>query len=46
MLDTANRALVVYPELLQQEERSRDPQLRLAEACGLAEALDLEIVES
>ncbi|MET0545089.1 MAG: GTPase HflX [Caulobacterales bacterium] len=45
MLDPANRALVIYPEITGKNERMRDPELRLAEARGLAEALDLDVVE-
>jgi GTPase len=39
------RALVVHP-LRADSPLSRDPQLRLAEASGLAEALDLELAEA
>lgn len=46
MPDSANRALVVYPQIAGREDAARDPDLRLEEARGLAEALDLEIVEA
>lgn len=46
MPDSANRALVVYPQITGREDAARDPDLRLEEARGLAEALDLEIVEA
>ena len=39
------RALVLHP-LRSDESASRDPDLRLIEACGLAEALDLEVAEA
>jgi GTP-binding protein HflX len=39
-----DRALVLYPLIKKAE--TRDPDLRLAEACGLAEALDLIVVEA
>lgn len=46
MPDSANRALVIYPLITGREDAARDPELRLEEARGLAEALDLEIVEA
>jgi GTP-binding protein HflX len=39
------RALVLHP-VLSHDEGRRDPQARLAEACGLAAAIDLDIAES
>ncbi len=38
------RALVMHPALRSDEGR-RDPAARLEEACGLAEAIDLDVVE-
>jgi GTP-binding protein HflX len=38
------RALVLHP-VLRSEATRRDPEARLEEACGLAAAIDLEIVE-
>lgn len=37
------RALVIHPVI---EANGRDPNLRLEEACGLAEALDLQVARS
>lgn len=42
--EPVQRALVVHP-LRGDESISRDPDLRLIEACGLAEALDLEVID-
>ncbi|OYU74866.1 MAG: GTPase HflX, partial [Alphaproteobacteria bacterium PA3] len=39
------RALVIHP-LRSDASASRDPELRLIEACGLAEALDLEVADA
>ncbi len=39
------RALVIHP-LRSDASASRDPDLRLIEACGLAEALDLEVADA
>lgn len=46
MPDSANRALVIYPQITGREDAARDPDLRLEEARGLAEALDLDVVEA
>jgi len=37
------KALVIYPHLREHVLRSIDPELRLAEACGLAEAIHLDV---
>jgi GTP-binding protein HflX len=40
------RALVVHPDLKTGQPLSRTPEARLEEAVGLAEAIDLQVVES
>lgn len=40
------RALVVHPDLRTGQALSRTPEARLAEAAGLAEAIDLDIIEA
>ena len=41
-----HRALVVHPDLRTGQALSRTPEARLAEAAGLAEAIDLDVVEA
>ena len=41
-----HRALVVHPDLRTGQALSRTPEARLEEAAGLAEAIDLEVVEA
>ncbi len=41
-----HRALVVHPDLRNGQALSRTPEARLEEAAGLAEAIDLDVVEA
>lgn len=42
----ATKAIVVYPDLVFKEALRRDPQARLEEAIGLAQAINLDVVFS
>lgn len=40
------KAFVIYPQLREHVQRSIDPQTRVEEACGLAQAIHLDVVHS